>query len=178
MKLPNLSGNILSELLQLSVSQGKSWDLSTGPDTVTSTCAGSVFSFIVKPLEHEFGCRDIDLGTRSHVGGWGMLKGCMQVEETLLRKETRAEGDEGRKEDLGGLGTDGNVFFKDFIEKAQDWLCLVTTSLRVSIGDPLTDHSVIPIWRRWERAWLDRPLRFSKYSPQHSQPISFGGLPK
>lgn len=74
-----------------------------------------------------------------------MLKGCMQVEETLLRKETRAEGDEGRKEDLGGLGTDGNVFFKDFIEKAQDWLCLVTTSLRVSIGDPLTDHSVIPI---------------------------------
>lgn len=73
-----------------------------------------------------------------------MRKGCMQVEETLLRKVTRA-GDEGRKEDLGGLGTDGNVFFKDLIEKAQDWPCLVMTSLRVSIGDPLTDHSVIPI---------------------------------
>jgi hypothetical protein len=48
-------------------------------------------------------------------------------------------------------------------------------SRSVSMGEPLTDHSVTPICRRWERAWLDRPLRFSKNSPQNSQRMSRTG---
>lgn len=48
-------------------------------------------------------------------------------------------------------------------------------SRSVSMGEPLTDHSVTPIWRRWERAWLDRPLRFSKNSPQNSHRMSRTG---
>lgn len=72
MKLPKLSGNTLFELLQVSGSLGKPLDLSTGPDTVTSSCVGSGFSFIVKPLEHEFGGREFDLDTAK---GLGILKG-------------------------------------------------------------------------------------------------------
>lgn len=48
-------------------------------------------------------------------------------------------------------------------------------SRSVSMGEPLTDHSVTPICRRWERAWLDRPFRFSKNSPQNSHRISRTG---
>ena len=44
-------------------------------------------------------------------------------------------------------------------------------SRSVSMGEPLTDHSVTPICRRWERAWLDRPLRVSKQAPQTSQVV-------
>lgn len=167
-------GNTLLKLLQLRVPLEKPWDLFRGPDIVTSTCAGSGFSFIVKPLEHEFECRKFDLHAAK---GWGRLKGRMQVEETLLRRETGKEDEEASREDFKAPWDDGKVFFMDLIENAKGWPCLVMTSLRVSIGEPLTDHSVIPIWRRWERAWLDRPLRFSKYSPQHSQHISFGGSP-
>lgn len=107
---------------------------------MTSNCAGSGFSFIVKPLEHEFGCREFDLDTAK---GGGTLKGWTQEEETLLR-ESGGEA-EARREDFGAPGDDGEVFFRDLIENAQGWPCLVMTSLRVSMGEPLTDHSVIPI---------------------------------
>lgn len=53
------------------------------------------------------------------------------------------------------------------------WFRIISHS--VSIGEPLTDHSVIPIWRRCDRAWLERPLRFSKNSPQNSHRISRDG---
>lgn len=36
------------------------------------------------------------------------------------------------------------------------------------MGEPLTYHSVMPICRRWERAWLDRPLWFLKNSQRMS----------
>lgn len=67
------------------------------------------------------------------------------MEETLLRREAGGEDEEACRDDLRGPEDDGGVFFKDLIEKAQDWPCLVMTSLSVSIGEPLTDHSVIPI---------------------------------
>lgn len=89
-----------------------------------------------------------------------------------------AEGEEEvDRGDRGGPGEDGGGVLRGFRGRAQGRPRLVMISLRVSIGEPLTDHSVMPIWRRWERAWLERPLRFSKYSPQNSQPISFGGSP-
>lgn len=53
------------------------------------------------------------------------------------------------------------------------WFRIISHS--VSMGEPLTDHSVIPMWRKCERAWLERPLRFSKNSPQYSQRISRDG---
>lgn len=53
------------------------------------------------------------------------------------------------------------------------WFRIISHS--VSMGEPLTDHSVIPMWRKCERAWLESPLRFSKYSPQNSQRISRDG---
>lgn len=70
-----------------------------------------------------------------------MLKGW----ETLLRREAGGEDEEASREDFGVPGDGGEVFFTDLIENAQSWPCLVMTSLRVSIGEPLTDHSVIPI---------------------------------
>lgn len=55
------------------------------------------------------------------------------------------------------------------------WVLRLRISRSVSMGEPLTYHSVTPICRRWDRAWLDKPLRFSKYSPQNSQRISRTG---
>lgn len=68
-----------------------------------------------------------------------------------------------------------SVFNPRFDKETSYSRFFIITSLRVSMGEPFTDHTVIPIWRRWERAWLDRPLRFSKYSPQSSQRISLLG---
>lgn len=56
-----------------------------------------------------------------------------------------------------------------------DWVRLFRISRSVSMGEPFTYHSVTPIWRRWERAWLDKPFLFSKNSPQNSQRISLVG---
>lgn len=109
---------------------------------MTSNCAGSGFSFIVKSLEHEVKCREFDLDTAK---GGGKLKGWMQAEETLLRREAGGEDEEADREDFGAPRDDGKVFLTDLIENAQGWPCLAMTSLRVSIGEPLTDHSVIPI---------------------------------
>ena len=57
------------------------------------------------------------------------------------------------------------------------WVRRLRISRSVSMGEPLTYHSVTPICRRWERAWLDSPLRFSKNSPQNSQRMSRTGSP-
>lgn len=67
------------------------------------------------------------------------------MEETLLRREAGGEDEEASREDFGAPEEDGKVFFTHLIENAQGCPCLVMTSLRVSIGEPLTDHSVIPI---------------------------------
>lgn len=50
----------------------------------------------------------------------------------------------------------------------RDLVPLFRISLSVSMGEPLTYHSVMPICRRWERAWLDRPLWFLKNSQRMS----------
>ena len=40
------------------------------------------------------------------------------------------------------------------------------------MGDPLASGSLTPRWRRWARAWLDRPLRVSNQAPHSWQSSS------
>ena len=52
-----------------------------------------------------------------------------------------------------------------------------TPALRMSpwstaMGDPLASGSLTPRWRRWARAWLDRPLRVSNQAPHSWQSSS------
>lgn len=42
------------------------------------------------------------------------------------------------------------------------------------MGAPLFSENVTPSWRRWRRAWLERPRRVSKYVPQTSQMTGCG----
>lgn len=36
------------------------------------------------------------------------------------------------------------------------------------MGAPLLSDKLMPSWRRWERAWLDSPLRVSNRAPHTS----------
>lgn len=172
--LPKLRGNTLSEVLQLQLrgSVARPPDLPTAPGVVTSTCTGSGFSLRIRPPE-DVGGAELDLDT----AGCGGLEGRANAKGRRLRSVAEGEEEVDRGE-RGGPGEDGGGVLRGFRGRAQGRPRLVMISLRVSIGEPLTDHSVMPIWRRCERAWLESPLRFSKYSPQNSQPISFGGSPK
>lgn len=167
--MAKLRGRTLSELLQLRDSPEKPADLPTAPGVVTSSCTGSGFSLRTSPLD-DVGGAELDLET----AGGGGLEGRAKAKGRRLRRVAGGE-EEVDRGDRGGPGEDGGGVLRGFRGRAQGRPLLVMISLRVSIGEPLTDHSVMPIWRRWERAWLERPLRFSKYSPQNSQPISFGG---
>lgn len=167
-----MRGNTLSELLQLRVSPENPSALPTAPGVVTSSCAGSGFSLRISPLEDVRGTEfDLDRA------GSGGLEGRAKAKGRRLSRVAEGEEEVGIG-DRGGPGEDGGGLLRGLRGRAQGRPRRVMISLRVSIGEPLTDHSVMPIWRRWERAWLERPLRFSKYSPQNSQPISFGGSPK
>lgn len=174
MNLPKLRGNTLSELLQLRVSPEPPSGFPTFPGVVTSSCAGSGFNLRISPLEDDVVGTELDLDI-----DWGGLEGCAKAKGSRLRRLADGEvEEEAGRGDRGGPGEEGVRLFTDFRGRAQGKPRLIIISLRVSIGEPLTDHSVMPIWRRWERAWLDSPLRFSKYSPQNSHPISFGGSPE
>lgn len=164
----------MSDFLQLELgdSAGKPPDLPTDPGGVTSTCTGSGFGVRVRLLEDIWGA-ELDLD----IGDWGGLDG--RAKANGRRPRSVAEGDEDvDRGERGGPGDDGGGVLRGLRGRAQGRPRRVMISRNVSIGEPLTDHSVIPIWRRWERAWLESPLRFSKYSPQYSQPISFGGSSK
>lgn len=41
------------------------------------------------------------------------------------------------------------------------------------MGAPLLSDSATPSCRRWERAWLERPLRVSKQAPHTSHVVRF-----
>lgn len=45
------------------------------------------------------------------------------------------------------------------------------------MGEPLDSEYSTPKWRRWARAWLDRPLRVSNQAPHSWQMMSLLGSP-
>lgn len=49
---------------------------------------------------------------------------------------------------------------------------LLMSPWSTSMGDPLASGSLTPRWRRWARAWLDRPLRVSNQAPHSWQSSS------
>lgn len=49
---------------------------------------------------------------------------------------------------------------------------LLMSPCSTSMGDPLASGSLTPRWRRWARAWLDRPLRVSNQAPHSWQSSS------
>lgn len=49
---------------------------------------------------------------------------------------------------------------------------LLMSPWSTSMGDPLASGSLMPRWRRWARAWLDRPLRVSNQAPHSWQSSS------
>ena len=52
---------------------------------------------------------------------------------------------------------------------------LLTSCWTVSMAEAFPRRSVTPSWRRWEREWLARPLRFSNSSPQRMQVKTLAG---
>lgn len=46
---------------------------------------------------------------------------------------------------------------------------LLTSSSTVSMAELFPTRSLTPMWRRWERAWLPSPFRFSNCSPHRTQ---------
>lgn len=49
---------------------------------------------------------------------------------------------------------------------------LLMSPWSTSMGDPLASGSLTPRWRRWARAWLDRPFRVSNQAPHSWQSSS------
>lgn len=90
------------------------------------------------------------LGTRSGLGlggGWGILSG--------LRAE--------------GKACEGVLVGSLRMLVTPRW---AMTSRRVAMGEPCTLHSVMPSWRRCERAWLERLWLRMNSSPQNSHTMS------
>lgn len=135
MPLPKLSGSMLSELqLQFSGSAEKLPDLPTGPDEAMSSCTGSGFSFRIRPPD----AAELDLDNTGCRG----LEGRAKLKGRRLRRV--AEGEE-EAVDRGETGEDGGGVFRRFRGRAQGKPLLEMISFSVSIGEPLTDHSVMPI---------------------------------
>lgn len=170
--LPKFRGKMLSALAHVIFSPENPSVLPTVPGAVTSSWAGSGFSFRISPPADVSGIEfDLEL---AGWGGGGGLEGWTKAKGGRLTRVDDGDEEVGSGE-RRGPGEDGGGLLRGLSGSAQGRPRLVMTSLRVSIGEPLTDHSVMPIWRKWDLAWLDKPFRFSKYSPQNSQPISLGG---
>lgn len=140
---PKLRGSVLSELLQLQFSGSEEYPAAppTAPGMVTSSCIGSGFSLTIR-LGEAGGAEPILRTVDWWLGGWAKAKG------RRLRRLGEAGEDKGER---GGPG-DGGGDFRGLRGRAHGRPRRVISSRRVSMGEPLTVHSVMPIWRRWERA--------------------------
>ena len=134
--------------LQLRGSAGSPPDAPTAPGMVTSSCSGSGLGFRTTPPEEEGGVAEGGMvGDVLHpAGGWG-LEGRAKVKGRRPSRGAEASGEEedGASGERGGPGEDGGGVLRGLRGRAQGSPRLAMTSLRVSMGEPLTDHSVMPI---------------------------------
>lgn len=133
-----MRGNALSETRQPEPSESaeRPPEPPAASGVVTSSCTGSGFSLRISPLE-DIGGAELDLEAGG--GGGGEAKGSRL--RTVDDGEERVESG-----DPGGPGVDGGGVLRDLKgRRAQGKPRLEMISLSVSIGEPLTDHSVIPI---------------------------------
>lgn len=118
--------------------------------TEISTSTGSSFGLettVLKPF--------LAFGTL-----WGI--GVDEDKGMTLGDEMRRGTAAGAEGDTGGDGAVGSGSLRES-------LCWAITLRRVAMGEPRTVHSVMPIWRRWERAWLARHWLLLNVSWQNSQ---------
>lgn len=119
------------------------------PFMVTSTISGSGFGLTSSTVGEELAV-DVD-GDILRVGGWSWLG--VWAKWKGRRPSTFLGGEEDWSAGRGspGLGEEEGDF-GDFRGMMDGRPRRTIISFSVSIGEPFTDHSVIPSWRRWDRA--------------------------